>query len=127
MNSSVRDHIADHLPLGAERRDESRDHDEPGVGHEPRDLADPADVLDAVGLGESQILVQTVANVVAVEQERVPIHAVQLLLDQIGDRRFTGAGEACEPEHRRLLTLEAGPRLAADIERLPVDVLAAAQ
>ena len=89
-----RHHVAHHLPLGAERRDERGDHDQAGIGHEPGHLADAADILDAVGLGEAEVLVKPMAHVVAVEQEGVPVHPQQLFLHQIGDRRFAGAREA---------------------------------
>ena len=95
------------LPLGAERRDEATEHDQPGVDHQPRDLGDAADVLDAVGVGEAEVLVQAVADVVAVEQVGVAAARVQPLLDQVGDRRLAGAGQAGEPEHARLLALES--------------------
>ena len=53
--------------LGAERRDEGDEHDQPGIGHQPRHFGDAADVLDAVGLGEAEIAVEAVADIVAVE------------------------------------------------------------
>ena len=31
------------------------EHDQPGVDHQPRDLGDAADVLDAVGVGEAEV------------------------------------------------------------------------
>ena len=74
-------------------------HDEPGIGHQLGDLADAADVLDAVGIGEAQIAVEAVADIVAVEQDRVAPRRVKLLLQQIGDGRFARAGEAGEPQH----------------------------
>ena len=77
--------------LGPERRDEGGQHDQPGVGHQPRDFADPADVLDAVGLGEAEVAVEPVADIVAVEQEGVPPARDELLLDQIGDGRLARA------------------------------------
>ena len=43
----------------------------PASSHEPRDLSHAADVLDAVRVGEAEVLVQPVADVVAVEQEGV--------------------------------------------------------
>ena len=43
-------------------------HDQPGIDHQLGDLGDAADVLDAVGVGEAEVLVQAVADVVAVEQ-----------------------------------------------------------
>ena len=52
---------------------------------------------------------------------------VQPLLDDIGDRRFAGAGQAGEPDDRRLLLVQRGTFGLADQERLPMDVGAAAQ
>ena len=63
-------------------------------------LGDAADVLDAVGIGEAQILVEAVADIVAVEQIGEMALRMELLLDQIGDGRFAGAGEAGEPQTR---------------------------
>ena len=84
------DPFACHLPLGAERRDERHEHDQAGVDHQPGDLGDAADVLDAVGIGEAEVLVEAVAYVVAVEQVRVPTELVQLALDDVGDGRLAG-------------------------------------
>ena len=62
-------------------------HDQPGIGHQLRHLADAADILHAVGIGEAQILVEPMADIVAIEQEGMAVHPHQLLLDQIGDGR----------------------------------------
>ena len=64
-------------PLGAERRNERDEHDQPGVDHQLRHFGDAADVLDAVGLGEAEVLVEPVADVVAVEQVGVAAARVQ--------------------------------------------------
>jgi hypothetical protein len=56
-------------------------HDQARIRHQLRHLADAADILDAVGLGKAQILVEAVAHIVAIQQEGVPVHPVQLLLD----------------------------------------------
>ena len=56
-----------------------RQHDQAGVGHQPRHFADAADVLDAVGGGEAEVLVEAVAHVVAVEQRGMHAARVQLL------------------------------------------------
>ena len=61
-------------------------------------------------VGEAEILVEAVADVVAVEHQRVDAARVQLRLDEIGDGRFAGAGEAGEPQDRRALMLERGAR-----------------
>jgi hypothetical protein len=107
-------------------RDERGDDDQAGIGHQLRHFADAADILDPVGLGESQILVEAVAHIVAIEQEGVPVHPVQLLLDQVGDGRFARTRQAGEPQHAGFWFLSR-VRVAADVERLPVDVLRAAQ
>ena len=52
------------LAIGA---DEAGHGDDAGVGEQLGDLADAADVLFAVGGGEAEVLVQAVADVVAVE------------------------------------------------------------
>jgi hypothetical protein len=127
MNSPAVQQVASHLALRPERRDERHEHDEPGIGHQTGDLGDAPDVLHAVRLGEPEILVQAVADVVAVEDVGVSSECVQPLLGQVGDRGLAGAGEPCEPEHARLLALQLGPGLPRDVERLPVDVLRAPQ
>src|SRR3546814_3456541 len=102
--------LTHHAACRPEGRDEVAQNDEAGVGHELRDLPDAADILDAIDVGEAEILVKSVADIVAVEQESVPSQAVQPLLDQIGYGRFASAGEAGEPQHARTLILEAGMR-----------------
>ena len=90
MNSPSGKQLAHHAPLGAERRDERAQHDQSGVRHQPGDLADAADILDPVFLGEAEIAVEAVADIVAIEQQRVCAARVQAGLDQIGDGRFAG-------------------------------------
>ena len=55
MNSPVIEQFAHHAALGAERRDERAQHDQPGIGHQLGHLADAADVLHPVGLGKAKI------------------------------------------------------------------------
>jgi len=117
-----RDHLPDHRALGAERRDERGDDDQASVGHHLRHFADAADVLDSIGVRESQVAIQPVAYVIPVEQKGMAIHARQLLLDQVRDRRLAGARQAREPQHRRFLVLELRVQFARHIELLPVDV-----
>ena len=52
---------------------------------------------------------------------------MQALLDQIGDGRFAGSGEAGEPQDGRFLAGLGGTRCLVHIQRLPVDVGSAAQ
>src|SRR3546814_21133536 len=87
------------------------------------DLADAADILDPVGLGEAEVAVEPVPDIVAVEQEAVAVHPVELFLDEVGDRRLARARQAGEPEQRGALVLEVRAHAAADIGRLPMDIL----
>ncbi|HEY0748486.1 MAG TPA: hypothetical protein VGD63_17425 [Steroidobacteraceae bacterium] len=45
-------HLADHAPFGPEGRNKGGQHNEPGVGHQLRDLTDAANILDPIGIGE---------------------------------------------------------------------------
>ena len=109
-------------------RDERGEHDQPGIGHQLGDFADPADILDPVGLGKAQILVEAVAHIVAVEQEGVPVHQVQRLFHLIGDGRFARARQPGEPQHARLSGFSARHvRSRPMSSRLPMDILRTAQ
>ena len=66
----------------------------PGIGHQLGDLADATDVLDAVGFGEAEVLVEAVTHIVAVEHQRMHAARMQAGLDQVGDGRFAGARTA---------------------------------
>ena len=97
--------LAGHAPLRAERRDERHQHDEAGVDHQLGHLGHAPDVLDAVGLGEAEIPVQTVPDVVAVEQVGVAPARDQPALEQVGDRRLARAGQPGEPDDAGALPL----------------------
>ncbi len=88
---ALRGRIAHKPAFGPERRDEGAEHDQTDVGHEPRNLADTANILDAVSRREAKILIEAMAHVVAIKQRRMRAARVQLGLDQIGDGRFAGA------------------------------------
>src|SRR5690606_19161562 len=97
---------ARHLPLALEGRDEGDEGDQPGIDHQPRRFTDAADILDPVRIGEAKILVEAVADVIAVEQIGMLAERMQLLLDEVGNRRLAGAREPREPEDGRLLPLQ---------------------
>jgi hypothetical protein len=113
--------------LGAERRDEGGQHDQAGVDHQLGDLGHPADVLDPVFLGEAEVLVQAVADVVAVQQIGVAAQGVQALFDQVGDGRLARARQARQPDDPAALALQRRPRGLGDVGVLPVDVVGPAQ
>ena len=115
------------MPLAAERRNEGDQHDQTGVDHQLGNLGNPANVLDAVGVGEAEILVQPMPDVVAIEDVCMPPERDELLLHQVGDGRLARPGEAGEPEHAGLLTLQPRTALLIHGERLPVNIGSAAQ
>jgi hypothetical protein len=87
-----------HLTLGPERRDEAAQHNHARVNHEFCDLADPADVLDPVRVGEPEVGVQAMTQVVPVQDIGPDPALAESLLERVGDRRLPGAREAREPE-----------------------------
>lgn len=95
--------VAGELAVGAEGGDEGGDGDGGRVGEELGDLADAADVLLAVGLGEAQVPVQAEADVVAVEPVRGHAEVQQVLLERRRHRRLAARRQAREPEREALL------------------------
>ena len=68
MNSSLRHQLTRHPPLGAERRDEGDQHEQARIQEQFRGLADTADILHPIGIGEAQIAVEAMADIVAIQQ-----------------------------------------------------------
>ena len=106
---------------------EGCDHDQAGIGHQAGHLAHTADVFYPVGIGKAQILVQPVAHIVAIQQIGVTVHPCELLFHKIRNGGFARPGQARHPQHHWLLVFHAGMMFAADIGRLPVNILRPAQ
>ena len=111
-----------HAPLAAKRRYEADNHNQAGVQHQLRDLGNAADVLHPILVSEAEIAVEAMTDVVAVEEHCVTACPVQRLLDEVGDGRFSGTGQASQPHDAGLLPLERGARLLVKLESLPMDV-----
>ena len=86
-----------------------------------------ADVLDAVGIGETEIAIEAVTDVIAVENKGVLAVRLQLLFEKIGDGGFAGTGQSSEPQAAGFLGFEFGAGRRRNGNRLPVDVGGAAQ
>lgn len=82
----------------AEGGDEGDKADDSGIGEELGDLSDSADVLLSVGKRESEILVESVSDVVTVEDVCGDTLGDKVLLELHGDGGFTGSGETGEPD-----------------------------
>ena len=113
--------------LGAERRDERDQHDQAGIGHQVGRLDHAPDVLDPVGVGEAQVPVQAMADIVAIQRVGVPAERQQPLLDAVGDRRLARAREAGEPQDGRAMSLDRRPCGLVDGEIVPAEIGGAAQ
>ncbi len=112
---AVIEQVAHKLPLSPERRDERAQNNQPRLDHELGHFADAPDVLDPVNLGESEVLVQPMPDIVAIEQDSVDAMRVKPCFDQIGDGRFTRAGEAGEPKRSRSVVIQPGAVDLGDI------------
>lgn len=82
----------------AEGGNEGNEADNTGIGKELGDLSDSADVFLSVGKGESEILVESMSDVVTVEDVCGDTLGDKMLLELHGDGRFTGSGETSEPD-----------------------------
>ena len=111
------------LAIGPIRRDHRHEHDQPGVGHQPRHLADPADVLGAVGGREPEVGVEPVAHVVAVEDVGRAPRLQELLGDGVGDRRLARSGEPGEPHRHPAQAVGAPADVTTDGGVVPHDVI----
>ena len=89
------------LAVGA---DEAGHGDDAAVGEQFRDLADAANVLLAVGRGEAQVLVEAVADVVAVEDVGQPAALDQGVFEGERDGALAGSAQAGKPQCRALLS-----------------------
>ena len=111
-----------HAAFGAERRDEGGQHDQAGIHEQLGGLAHAADILHPVGIGEPQVLVQAMADIVAVQQIGVLALGGKLLFHQVGDGGLAGTRQAREPQDGRLLTLHGGAGLFVHVQRLPMHI-----
>jgi len=82
----------------AEGGDEGDEADDSGIGEELGNLSDSADVFFSVGEGESEVLVETMSDVVTVEDVCGDTLGDKMLLELHGDGGFTGSGETGKPD-----------------------------
>ncbi|KVQ33298.1 hypothetical protein WK01_09015 [Burkholderia cepacia] len=66
-----------------ERRDQGDDDDKPCIHHQACDLGRPTNILVAVCVAESQILIQSFAELVAIQQKRTKASSIELFLQEI--------------------------------------------
>lgn len=97
------------------RRDKRGDGDGGAVREELRDLRDATDVLVAVLLAEAEVLVQTEADVVAVQAVGGDAAvAEELVLQLDGDGGLARGGEAGEPDGEAALVAQGAALVAGE-------------
>ena len=90
-------------------RDERSDGDGVGVGEQLGNLGNATDVLVPVGLAESEVLVQSEADVVAIQTVGVDTAvADELVLELDGEGGLAGGGESGQPDCETLLVAQLG-------------------
>src|SRR5690606_24940370 len=108
--------------IRAVRGDEGGEVDHARVGEELRHLADTPDVLGAVLGREAEVVVQAVADVVAVEDVGAGAALPERLLERDRDGGLPGAGEAREPHRATAVAEDARALVAAHLPGMPDDV-----
>ncbi len=119
--------FARHAPLGTERRNKGHQNDQSGIHEQFCRLADTANILHTVGIGEAKVPVEAVADIVAVEQIGVAAIRKKFAFNDVGNGGFAGAGQAGEPQYHRLLALVRGTGILVHVQGLPMDIGGAAQ
>eukprot|EP00963_Diacronema_lutheri_P000977 scaffold64_cov338-Pavlova_lutheri.AAC.35 len=114
--------LAHAFPIGTIRRDEAHQRDHAGFGEQLGHLADASDVLFPIGSSESQVLIQTVADVVAVQHVGQLPAFHQGVLEGVCDRALSRSAQSSEPKHAATLVQDLLARLATHAAFVPLDV-----
>mmetsp|Transcript_28641 Transcript_28641/g.80666 ORF Transcript_28641/g.80666 Transcript_28641/m.80666 type:complete len:229 (-) Transcript_28641:136-822(-) len=104
------------------RRDEADQGDSAILSEQLGNLANAADVLLSVLRSEAQVLVEPMANVVAVQIDCELAQFGKGVLEGARDGAFTAARKPGEPEHTTLLVQESLLVLACNHALVPLDV-----
>jgi hypothetical protein len=115
--------ITGNLAIRSVGRDEGGDGDGGGVSEELGNLGDTANVLVAVGLGESKVLVKAETDVVAVETVGGDAKVKEMLLESSGNGGLARGRETGQPDGKTALAAGLVALLARQ-GRVPGDVAA---
>src|ERR1043166_1662850 len=122
--SPLRHDLPNEFTMRAVGRDESGDTNQSRISKQPGHLADPADVLLAIGRGKSQIRAEPVAHVVAIEQVSMFAEVEQLPFEFGCDCGFTGGGKAGQPKDATTMAVPQFPLRHGNFAMTPIDIVA---
>ena len=89
------------------RGDEGGKHQDPGIHHNFGHLGNSADVFLSVYRAQTQIIVQTTADIVPIQNITSDAHVEQTLFKGMGQGGFPAAGKASKPYQRASVAVEA--------------------
>src|SRR4029453_14090857 len=129
------DQLANGGPIGAIGADKCGERDYSPGGEQPRNRADAADIFctvlgaeaqaETIGIGltirgeHGRRGVETMANIVAVEEKTVDTPLVEQVIDEVGDGALARARQAREPHHAAAMPVETLALVAGDSVLMP--------
>ena len=87
--------------------DEGGKHQDPGIHHNFGHLGNSADVFFSVYRAQTQIIVQTTADIVPIQNITSDAHVEQTLFEGMGQGGFPATGKASKPYQRASVAVEA--------------------
>src|SRR6185369_364920 len=115
--------LARDLAIGAIRRDERRDVDDACIRKQRGHFADAANVFGAIGGREAEILVEAVADVVAIEHEAAHAALPQCLFHEVCDRGLARSGKPGQPHGKAAVAVDGFALVAGNGRLVPNNVL----
>lgn len=108
--------------LALERRDDAYQDNQPRIDHQVRHFGHTSHVFDARLWCKAQIAIETMPQIIAIEQIGVIPQSAQAALQKVGDRRLASTGQPGEPKTLRLLAFTLRARLLVYVQMLPVHI-----
>merc|ERR1711881_20436 len=105
LDEGIPGNLPSHIPLASIGADERRGDDRARVAEQLRHIPNSTNVLHTIFRAETQVLVQTVANVIAVKHVGVGTGLVEAIRHLVGEGRLARARKSGKPEDSALVAL----------------------
>ena len=102
--------------------DEAAERDDAGVGEQFADFPNASDVLRPVLRTEPKVLIQSVADVVAIEDVGEPVPLDEDVFGREGDRALARTGETGQPDQYPILFKQSFTLLSPDVTLVPDNI-----